>query len=110
MEQISYDDFAKLEVKIGTILAAEVVPGADKLFTLTVDVGEESPRQIISGIREFFAGPEDLIGKQCPFLTNLAPRVIRDHESQGMILAIGDKETFSLLHPGNPVPPGTAVH
>jgi methionyl-tRNA synthetase len=110
MEQITYNDFAKLEIKIGTIIAAEVVPDADKLFKLTVDVGEETPRQILSGIREFFNGPEDLVGKQCPFLTNLAPRTIRGLESQGMILAIGDNETFSLLHPMRDIPPGAAVH
>lgn len=109
MEQITYDDFAKLEIKIGTILTVEVVPEADKLLKLTVDIGEEVPRQIISGIREFFAQPEDLVGKQYPFLTNLAPRVIRGYESQGMILAASNGELFSLLSPNSPLPPGTIV-
>ena len=109
MEQIPYDDFAKLEIKIGTILSAEIVPEADKLLKLLVDVGEAQPRQIISGIREYFTEPETLIGKQCPFLTNLAPRVIRGLESQGMILAIGSNEVFSLLAPDTTVPPGSQV-
>lgn len=87
MEQISYADFAKLEIKIGTILSVEIVPEADKLLRLMVDVAEENPRQIVSGIREFFADPQSLVGRQCPFLTNLAPRTIRGLESQGMILA-----------------------
>jgi methionine--tRNA ligase beta chain len=109
MEIISYDDFAKLEIKIGTIAAVEIVEGADKLLKLTVDVGEESPRQIVSGIRLFFADPQELVGKQCPFLTNLAPRTIRGLESQGMILAGGGDEAFALLHPSRIMPAGTLV-
>ncbi len=109
MEQISYNNFAKLEIKIGTIISAEVVPEADKLLKLSVDVGETSPRQIISGIREFFPEPETLIGKQCPFLTNLEPRTIRGLESQGMILAVGEAGIFSLLNTTSPVPPGARV-
>lgn len=109
MEHISYDDFAKLSIRIGTITAVEVVPDADKLLKLTVDLGEESPRQIISGIREFFADPQVLVGQQCPFLANLAPRTIRGLESQGMILAASTDDAFALLHPGAPLPPGTIV-
>lgn len=109
MEQISYEQFAALEIKIGTIVSVEIVPEADKLLRLVVDVGEEAPRQIVSGIRAFFADPEALVGRQCPFLTNLAPRVIRGLESQGMILAAGDDETFSLLYPESNLPPGTRV-
>lgn len=106
---ISYDDFAKLEIRIGTILTAEVVEGADKLLRLTVDIGEETPRQIVSGIREYFADPSELVGKQCPFLTNLEPRTIRGLESQGMILAAANDEKFALLNPNVELPPGTAV-
>ncbi len=106
---ISYEDFAKLEIKIGTILTAEVVEGADKLLRLTVDVGEETPRQIVSGIREYFSDSEVLVGKQCPFLVNLEPRVIRGLESQGMILAASSDDTFALLEPHVPLPAGTKV-
>jgi methionyl-tRNA synthetase len=109
MEKISYQDFAKLEIKIGTVISVEVVPEADKLLKLMVDIGEETPRQIISGIREFFTDPQTLIGQQYPFLTNLEPRVIRGLESQGMILAASAGEAFSLLAPTNPLPPGTIV-
>lgn len=109
METISYEQFAALHIKIGTITAVEVVPEADKLLKLTVDIGEETPRQIISGIRMFFEDPQVLVGRQCPFLINLAPRVIRGLESQGMILAAGDDEVFSLLHPSNDIPPGTTI-
>lgn len=109
MDIISYEQFAALEIKIGRIMAIEIVPEADKLLKLTVDVGEESSRQIISGIRGFFEDPQVLVGRQCPFLVNLAPRVIRGLESQGMILAAGDGASFSLLHPDYELPVGTTV-
>jgi methionyl-tRNA synthetase len=109
MEQISYQDFAKLEIKIGTIQAVEIIPDADKLLKLTVDVGEESPRQIVSGIRTFFADPQVLVGTQCPFITNLEPRTIRGFESQGMIMAASEGENFALLHPHISMVPGSVV-
>ncbi len=109
MSMISYDDFAKLDIQIGTILTVEIVEGADKLLKLTVDVGEAEPRQIISGIREFFADPQVLVGKQCPFLTNLEPRVIRGFESQGMILAASHEDLFALLNPHVELPAGTKI-
>jgi methionine--tRNA ligase beta chain len=107
---IFYEDFAKLEIRIGTIEAVELVEGADRLLKLTVNVGEDTKRQIVSGIREFFADPQELVGKQCPFLVNLEPRTIRGLESQGMILAGGEGDTFTLLHPAKEVPVGTQVH
>lgn len=107
---MTYDDFAKLEIRIGTVTAVSVVEGADRLLQLTVDVGEPEPRQIISGIREFFADETELVGKQCPFLVNLEPRTIKGLVSQGMILAGGEAETFTLLHPSQEVPPGTPIH
>jgi methionyl-tRNA synthetase len=106
---ITYDDFAKLEIKIGTILEAEIVPDADRLLKLTVDIGEETPRQIVSGIREFFPEAEVLVGKQCPFLTNLEPRMIKGLESQGMILAASTEDVFAILNPHQALPAGTSV-
>lgn len=106
---ITYDDFAKLEIKIGTILEVEVVPEADRLLKLQVDVGEEVPRQIVSGIREFFPEIEVLVGKQCPFLVNLETRKIRGLASQGMILAAGTDGLFSMLSPQEKLPAGTSV-
>lgn len=108
-EIISYDDFAKLDIAIGTILSVEIVEGADKLLKLRVDVGEETPRQIISGIREYFEDAQVLVGVQCPFLVNLQPRVIRGFESQGMILASSHEDIFSLLRTSTTLPPGTRV-
>ncbi|MFM2381446.1 MAG: hypothetical protein RLZZ76_213 [Candidatus Parcubacteria bacterium] len=108
-EIISYDDFAKLDIALGIILSVEQVEGADKLLKLMVDVGEETPRQIISGIKEYFEDIQVLVGKQCPFLINLEPRVIRGFESQGMILASNHEDVFALLIPHNTLPVGTRV-
>lgn len=107
---ISYEDFAKLEIRIGTIKTVDIVEDADKLLRLTVDIGTEETRQIVSGIREFFEDPQDLVGKQCPFLVNLKTRTIRGLDSQGMILAIGNEDVFSLLHPGKEVSAGTKIN
>ena len=70
------DDFMKIEIKVGTVLSVNVVEGADKLYILSVDMGEEKPRQILSGIREYVQ-PDDLLGKQFPFVTNL---VVMNHK------------------------------
>ena len=109
MEYITYDDFAKLEIKIGTIKSVEIVPDADKLLKLMVDFGEESPRQIISGIRTHFADIESLVGLQCPFVTNLEPRTIRGFESHGMIMACSTEDSFSLLVPQTSVGVGAEI-
>ncbi len=107
---ITYDDFAKLDIRIGTIVAVDVVENADKLLKLTVDLGEAAPRQILSGIREYFADPSELVGKQCPFVANLEPRVIRGLESQGMIMAASTEDVFTLLNPSVELPAGTKVN
>jgi len=109
MEQITYDDFAKLEIKIGTILSVEIIEDADKLLKLKVDVGEAEPRQIVSGIRMHFPDPQVLIGKQCPFIVNLEPRTIRGFESQGMIMAVSDDDGLALLHPHTEIKAGARV-
>ena len=109
--RISFDDFAKIEVKVGQVLDAELVPDTDKLLRLVVDFGEEEgPRQIISGIRAYVDEPAHLIGRQLAFVTNLAPRKIKGLESNGMLFAVGNEDTFAFLSPDRPVPPGTSAH
>lgn len=108
MDTISYDDFAKLEIRIGTIVAAEVVPDTDKLIKCTVDFGEIGTRTIVSGIA-LWKKPEDIIGRQCPYIVNLAPRVIRGIESQGMLMAPSHDDEFALLHPDKEMPKGSRV-
>lgn len=105
---INIDQFNAIEIKIGTIINAEHVPESSKLLRLEVDVGEGSLRQILSGIAEFMA-PEELVGRQFPFVTNLEPRVIRGLVSNGMIMGVGEGETFALLAPTKPVQPGSRI-
>ncbi len=104
---ILFDDFKKLEIRIGKIVLAEKVADADKLLKLQVDFGDEK-RQIVSGIAQFYT-PEDLVGKLCPFITNLEPRTFRGVESQGMIMAVAMDGKAILLHPDKDVPPGSTV-
>ncbi|MBK7130869.1 MAG: methionine--tRNA ligase [Crocinitomicaceae bacterium] len=95
---ISFDDFMKMDIRVGKIIAAERVPKADKLLKLTVDTGLDQ-RTVVSGIAEHYA-PEDVIGKRVSLLLNLAPRKIRGVESQGMILMAENKEgKLSFLSP-----------
>jgi methionyl-tRNA synthetase len=108
MDTISYDEFSRLDIRVGTIVQAEIVPEADRLLKLNVSFGEEV-RQIVSGIRDYFPEPEVLIGVQCPFLVNLAPRVIKGLESQGMILAVDENPGFALLQPSVEVQTGAKV-
>jgi methionyl-tRNA synthetase len=89
-EEIQYDDFAKIDLRTGAILAAEKVEKADKLLKLTIDLGSEQ-RTVVSGIAEFFT-PEEVIGRQIVLVANLAPRKLRGILSQGMILMAEDSE------------------
>lgn len=96
---ITINDFKKIEMKIGKIESAEQVPDTDKLLKLSVDFNEEEPRQVISGIAEYFEDPQELVGKKCSFVTNLEPLTIRGLESQAMILAVLENGSFSILEP-----------
>ncbi len=108
---ISITEFEKVEVKVGTVQLAELVPETDKLLRLVVDFGEETgPRQIISGIKAYVHEPEELVGRQLTFVTNLEPRTIRGLESNGMLFAVGAGDTFAFLTPDRAVPPGTGAH
>jgi methionyl-tRNA synthetase len=109
-ERISITEFSKIEVSVGTVRVAERVPDTDKLLRLEVDFGEEQVRQIVSGIAAYVNEPEDLIGRQLAFVTNLEPRTIRGLESNGMLFAVGQDDTFAFLTPDREVPPGTAAH
>ncbi len=110
---ISIDDFKKLEIKIGHIISVEKIPDSEKLLKLSVDMGEEKPRQVISGISKFFPNEQVLVGKKCAFASNLEPRQLMGLESQGMILAVsggeGDSQFFSLLETSPNVLPGSSV-
>jgi methionyl-tRNA synthetase len=109
---ISIEDFARIEMRLGRILSIEKVPDTDKLLKLSVDFGEGQPRQVISGIALYFEDPQVLVGKTCPFVTNLEPRTIRGLESQAMIVAVHTAEgAFSVLEPTlATLPPGTRLN
>jgi methionyl-tRNA synthetase len=104
---VTIEDFAKLEFKVGTVLEAEDLEGSEKLLKLTVDVGEENPRTILSGIKQWYS-PDDLKGKQFVFITNLEPRKMMGLESQGMILAADGEKPIPLI-PSEQVPPGSKI-
>jgi methionine--tRNA ligase beta chain len=108
---ISYDDFVKLDLRVGKVVAVSDHPNADKLLVLTVDMGTEK-RQIIAGIRAYYPH-EGLLGREVVVVANLQPRKMRGLESQGMVLAAsageGDARTVVVLTPEREVPPGSAV-
>jgi len=105
---ITFDDFKKVEIRIGRIVSAEKIPEGDKLLKLSVDFGTET-RQIMSGIAEFFPDPSVLVGRQAPFVVNLETRVLRGYESNGMILATDGEKGIVLLYPADEVPNGSLV-
>lgn len=105
---IQFDDFSKIELKVGTILTAEKVEKADKLLKLSVDLGSET-RTIVSGIALHFK-PEEITGRQVTVVTNLAPRKMRGIESNGMILMAEDKNgKLHFIQPPGLIDPGSTV-
>jgi len=107
-ENISFDDFSKLDLRIAIVLSAEKVPKSDKLLKLTVDTGVDH-RVVLSGIGKHFE-PQALIGKQVTILVNLAPRRMMGIESNGMILSVEDHEgSLRLLQPSEIVNPGATI-
>ncbi|ADC89620.1 methionyl-tRNA synthetase, beta subunit [Thermocrinis albus DSM 14484] len=105
MELIGIEDFLKLDLRLAKILEAERVKGSEKLLRLRVSLGEEE-RTLVAGIAKYYA-PEDLIGKKVLILANLKPRRIMGIESQGMVLAVSDGESLSLLVPDREVREGS---
>ncbi len=103
---ISFEDFSKLELKIGTILEAEEVEESEKLIKCIVDLGEEQPRQILAGVKQWYK-PEDLVDKQVVVIANLESKMMMGWESQGMILMAGEEPV--LLMPQKEVIPGAKI-
>jgi methionyl-tRNA synthetase len=104
---INIEDLAKVEIKIGKILEVEEVEGSEKLYKISVDFGEENPRQVVSGIKKYFE-KDFLLNKQFAFVANLEPRKIMGLESQAMILATGE-DTLALLTPTTEMPSGSQM-
>jgi len=107
--QISIEEFGKLDLRAGKVLACERIPKSDKLLKLTIDLGEGTPRTIASGVAKAYA-PEDLVGKIVAVVANLPKKPLRGVESHGMVLfAEGGKRGFVAVELGEDVPPGTKV-
>lgn len=99
-DPITYDDFAKLELRVAKILEARPHPNADKLLLIQIDVGDEQ-KQIVAGIRQHYT-PEQLVGRKIVVVNNLAPAMLRGESSNGMLLAASSDEKVVLLAPDDP--------
>ncbi len=108
-KKITYDDFKKVEMKVGKILTAEKVPGSEKLLKLSVDFAEGSPRQIVSGISAYFPNFESLVGRKVAFVTNLEARPLMGLMSDGMVLAVKSDESLALMEVPDFVKEGTIL-
>jgi methionyl-tRNA synthetase len=108
MENCTFDDFIKMDLRVAEIKACDDIEGADKLYRLTVDVGEE--RTIVAGIKLFYT-KEELVGKKIVVVTNLEPRKLRGIMSHGMLLAASSSDNSSvvLVGPDKDVPNGSRV-
>ncbi|MFC1649441.1 methionine--tRNA ligase subunit beta [Patescibacteria group bacterium] len=106
-DSMDFEDFQKLDIRMAKITKVEEIEDADKLYKITLDVGELGKRTVAAGIKQWYS-PEDLVGKLVPYLSNLEPKTLRGIESQGMILAADDNGAV-LLHPTKDVKPGAVV-
>ena len=105
---VPFDDFLKMDIRVGTVIECDRVPKADKLLRFLIDDGMEK-RTIVSGIAKFYK-PEDLVGKQVCFVANFAPRKLKGVESQGMILSAQNPDgSLVVISPSAPVTPGSQV-
>lgn len=106
---ITYDDFAKIELRVADVTAAERVEGSEKLLKLQLDLGEFGLRQIVAGVGKVYT-PEDMVGTQIVIVFNLTPRALMGIESQGMLLAAGGQDGAALLRPERRVPAGSKIN
>lgn len=105
---ITFDDFKKLEIRIGKVKSAQKVPDADKLIKFVFDLGNQE-RQIMAGMADYFDDLTQLVGKQMPILINIEPRTFRGYDSHGMIIAADVNGRPVLLHPETQIPAGSIV-
>jgi methionine--tRNA ligase beta chain len=105
---ITIQDFAQTEMKIARIISADDHPAADKLFVLRVDIGEESPRTLVAGLRGHYTA-EELEGRLIVVVANLEPAKLRGVQSNGMLLAASDGEQVVLISPEKDLAPGSSI-
>ena len=106
--EVDFDHFKALDLRVGTVRVAERHPNADRILRLEIDFGEGQPRQILSGLAEYYE-PENLVGRQVCAVLNLAPRKIRGLMSYGMVLTAQGGDELSLLAVAKPVPDGSEI-
>jgi methionyl-tRNA synthetase len=104
---ITYDEFSKIDLRIGKVLEVVDHPNADKLYVLKVDIGEKEI-QLVAGLRQH-CSIEDLQGKKIVVLTNLEPRAVRGVESQGMLLAAQSDDLVTIINPQKDIAPGSII-
>ncbi len=110
MDSVAHDDFAKLELRVGQVIAVEKVDGSDKLVKLSVDIGEEAPRTLVAGIGKTYT-TDQLTGRKIIVLCNLEPKSLKGIESQGMLLAAGETaDDLALLSTSHDMPVGTRIY
>ncbi len=105
---IGIDQFFQTSLKVGTVVKAEEVPKSKKLLLLQVDLGEERPRQIVAGIKEWYSA-EEMLGTQVCVVANLKPAKLMGHTSEGMLLAAKDEDGLCMIRPEKPKKPGTPI-
>ncbi len=105
---ISYEDWEKIDIRVGTVVDVQPHPDADKLLILKIDEGKEEPRQLVAGVKEHYT-EEELKGKQIVFLANLEPKELRGELSQGMILAAVEGDELAVLTVDKKIPNNAKV-
>jgi len=109
-EEITIDDFSKIDLRVGVVREAGLVDGAERLVRLMVDIGEGRKRQVLAGIRSAYPEPEKLVGKKVVVVANLKPRQMRFGLSEGMILAgVGGSDRLSITTFDGELLPGDKV-
>lgn len=108
-DNISYDDFSKLDIRAGKVIDSSAPDWSEKLIRYEVDLGEEIGKRVLfSGIRKWYK-PEDLLGKMMPVIVNMAPKKMGDEESQGMAIMVDTEEKPVLIFLGDDIKPGTIL-
>ncbi len=107
-EKISYDEFVRVDMRVGKIIGVEDIEGADKLYKLEVDIGTET-RELVAGLKKHYE-KKDLKGKTCIVLVNLEPRKLKGIESNGMILAaVDENENVKIIQPEDDIKLGSRI-
>ncbi|MBR9691174.1 methionine--tRNA ligase subunit beta [Candidatus Woesearchaeota archaeon] len=103
MDTISFEDWQKIDIRVGTVKEAALHPDADKLLILKIDEGKDELRQLVAGLKEYYK-PEELVGKKIVFLANLEPKPLRGEMSNGMILAAVEGDSLALVTVDKEIP------